>query len=76
MATPFQNLQGKTVLKLHQLTVKTGSSRAGIYAKLDKNSKSYDSTFPRQVRLGARSVGWIAEEVEAWIESRIDASRN
>jgi prophage regulatory protein len=28
-------------------------------------------TFPRRVRLGPNSVGWIAEEIDAWIEARI-----
>lgn len=27
--------------------------------------------FPRRVRLGAGRVGWIEEEIDAWIESRI-----
>lgn len=70
------NSTRKTVLKLKHVTAQTGVSRTGVYAKLDKKSKSYDSTFPAQVKLGARSVGWLAEEVEAWITSRIDASRN
>lgn len=26
--------------------------------------------FPKQVRLGARSVGWYADEIDEWIESR------
>nr|WP_213396473.1 AlpA family phage regulatory protein [Yoonia sp.] len=27
--------------------------------------------FPRRVRLGAGRVGWVEEEIDAWIESRI-----
>jgi hypothetical protein len=26
--------------------------------------------FPRPIALGPRSVGWIEEEVDAWIEAR------
>jgi len=34
-----------------------------------------DEKFPRTVSLGLRSVAWIADEVEAWIQDRIDDSR-
>lgn len=29
--------------------------------------------FPRPIKLGEHSVGWVEEEVIAWIESRIQA---
>lgn len=29
--------------------------------------------FPRPIKLGEHSVGWIEEEVIAWIESRVQA---
>jgi prophage regulatory protein len=29
--------------------------------------------FPRRIRLGPNSVGWFADEVAAWCESRIRA---
>ena len=35
-----------------------------LYAAMDKEG------FPRPIALGPRSVGWIEEEVDAWIEVR------
>ena len=29
-----------------------------------------EGTFPKRVRLGGNSAGWIESEVEAWIEQR------
>lgn len=29
--------------------------------------------FPRRVRLGSNRVGWLEEEVLAWLQQRIDA---
>jgi prophage regulatory protein len=29
--------------------------------------------FPKRVRLGANRVGWVEEEVLAWLQQRIDA---
>lgn len=43
----------------------TGLSRSTIYRYMDKGM------FPRSVPLGARSVGWVKEEVLAWLASRI-----
>ncbi len=29
--------------------------------------------FPKRVQLGANRVGWIEEEVQEWLQQRIDA---
>jgi prophage regulatory protein len=48
---------------------RTGLSRSTLYAEIEKGN------FPRQVKLGARAVGWIQSEVEGWIQARIRAAR-
>lgn len=30
-------------------------------------------TFPKRVRLGQARVAWVKEEVESWVQARIDA---
>jgi len=30
--------------------------------------------FPRQVKLGRRAVGWLANDVDEWIRSKVDSS--
>lgn len=32
-----------------------------------------DGKFPKRVRLGQQRVGWVYDEVAAWIEQRIEA---
>ncbi len=44
---------------------KTGTSRAGVYAKMEL------CLFPRPIRTGSRTVAWIEDEVNAWIDARI-----
>lgn len=44
----------------------TGLSRSSIYAGIQK------STFPAPIRLSSKSVGWVANEVQAWIQEKID----
>ena len=33
--------------------------------------KIADGTFPRPIKLGDRAVGFVEEELDAWIEQRI-----
>ncbi len=48
---------------------RTGLGRSTVYKKIA------DGEFPKQVRLGPRAVGWLDEEVDAWIQARVDDSR-
>jgi len=58
------------ILRMPNVKSRTGLSRSTIYAMIK------DNRFPKYISLGARSVGWLESEIEAWIESRINASRN
>ena len=63
------------LIRRKQLEQAIGLSRSSIYARLDKNSKHFDATFPAPVKLGSMSVAWIEAEIQAWIAGRIAASR-
>lgn len=68
-----------TILRRRQVEQRTGLSRSGIYQKLVLNPKRpsyFDSTFPKPISLGGRSVGWVEREVDAWIEQQIEKSRS
>ncbi|NKN34103.1 AlpA family phage regulatory protein [Marichromatium bheemlicum] len=70
-ATP--NTRPKTIIRRTELEKKLGLSRSTIYGKLKLNPKrpgEYDPTFPRPIPIGAKAVGWILEEVEAWLEAQ------
>lgn len=60
----------KSILRLNRLKERTGISRSSIYNKLNPKSKYYDQTFPKPIRLGVGSVGWIESDVEIWLNSR------
>jgi prophage regulatory protein len=32
--------------------------------------------FPKPIKLGKRSSGWLKSEVDQWLQDRIEASRN
>ncbi|WP_153111154.1 helix-turn-helix transcriptional regulator [Propionivibrio limicola] len=67
-----------TIIRRKQVEARTGLSRSSIYARLRHNPKrpgDYDPTFPKPVSVGAKAVGWIESEVEAWIVAQIQKSR-
>jgi prophage regulatory protein len=59
----------KTIIRLTEVKRRTGKSRAAIYVGMSCNK------FPTSISLGARAVGWIEEEIDDWIEDRIEKSR-
>ncbi|MYN11775.1 AlpA family phage regulatory protein [Pusillimonas sp. TS35] len=40
-----------------------------VYTKMNEDD------FPRPISVGVRTKRWIAAEVEAWIQAKIEASR-
>lgn len=58
-----------SVIRLPGVIAKTGLSRSSIYAAIGKNE------FPASITLGARAVGWLEADIDAWLESRIRCSR-
>jgi prophage regulatory protein len=58
------------IIRLPETSNRTGKKRSTIYDTLNPKSPRYDATFPKPVKLGARSIGFYESEVQAWIESR------
>lgn len=58
-----------TILRRKQVEARTGLSRSTIYLRIS------EGTFPAPVNLGARAVGWVDSEIEAWIATQIEKSR-
>jgi len=57
-----------SIFKLKDVVSSTGLSRSSIYRLMAEGS------FPKQINLGARAVGWLSTDIESWIESRISLS--
>ena len=52
------------ILRRKQVELRTGSPRSTLYRWIAAGA------FPRQVRLGSRSVGWLEHEVSDWLAQR------
>ena len=63
-------------IRLNEVISRTGYGRTSIYRKME------DGSFPKSIKLGGppkdssvfdcRAIAWIEEEVDQWIESRIE----
>ena len=58
------------ILRLPFVKSRTGLSRSTIYLRIAAGS------FPKPVSLGSRAVGWLESEIDGWLTSRVEASRN
>ena len=60
------NQEKLSILRRKQVEKRTGLSRSTIYLRIQ------EGTFPRPVSLGPRAVGWLENEIEAWLTSCLE----
>jgi prophage regulatory protein len=53
------------ILRIRGVKTLTGLSKSTIYKYIS------DGLFPSQIKLGPRTVGWLEEDIELWLTSRI-----
>ena len=64
------NQEKLSILRRKQVEKRTGLSRSTIYLRIQ------EGTFPRPVNLGARAVGWLENEIEAWLAMQVKSRDN
>ncbi|MCY4632289.1 MAG: AlpA family phage regulatory protein [bacterium] len=52
------------IYRLPAVVAACGISRSTIYETIQRGE------FPKQVKLGARAVGWRRRDIESWLDSR------
>ena len=63
------NTQDRRFLRIAEVKQQVGLGRSSIYSKIKCGE------FPAPVTLGARAVAWLSDEITAWIDGRVAASR-
>jgi prophage regulatory protein len=58
------------ILSLPAVKVRTGLSRSAIYLQIS------EGTFPKQISLGAKAIGWLESDVENWVCQKVELSRS
>ena len=63
-------MKTKKFIRLPVVMEKTGLGRTWIHHLIKKNS------FPAPVKIGERTIAFIESEIDAWMDEKINASRN
>ncbi|PFH08110.1 prophage regulatory protein [Collimonas sp. PA-H2] len=58
-----------SIERLPVVMARTGRSRPSIYLDMKKGA------FPQCFKVGVRAVGWLSSDIDAWIESRVQAGQ-
>ncbi|BET96579.1 helix-turn-helix transcriptional regulator [Xenorhabdus taiwanensis] len=66
---PTMTTSKESLIRLPEVQRRTGYSKAWIY-RLIKEEK-----FPKQVKIGPRSVAFVESEIDGWVDQRIAESR-
>nr|WP_236409497.1 AlpA family phage regulatory protein [Pseudomonas gessardii] len=53
-------------MRLPEVKASTGFGRAWIYQLMSEGK------FPKARRIGARAVGWPSDEIEQWVNDRME----
>jgi len=64
---------GRVIVRAKDIRKLTGIPNSTRADKEDPRSPRYDPTWPKKIRLGARSTGYFLDEVLAWLESQRQA---
>jgi prophage regulatory protein len=54
------------ILRVREVRAKTGLPTSTLYAWVAQGR------FPKPVRLGPNFVGWLEDEIEGWLQGKID----
>lgn len=57
------------VIRIAEVLKLTGFSRSHIY-RLEEDE---DTRFPKKIQLGTKAVGWVKEEIEEWLDAKINS---
>lgn len=66
---PAKTESAQTIRRRHDVEAQTGLPKSSLYALIAKGD------FPKPIKIGARAVGWLDRDVNAWIEKQVAASR-
>jgi len=65
METIMMQSTNAKIIRLREVMNRTGLSRSTIYSLMSRGD------FPKNIRIGSNSVGWLESEIEEWIQARM-----
>ena len=62
-------MQNERIIRRPEVEHISGRGRSDIYSGMA------EGTFPKNIRIGKRSVGWIESEIFRWVSERIEKAK-
>lgn len=62
-------LKYTNMLRIGEVCRRTGLSKSQVHRMVDQCG------FPEPIKLSKRAIGWVAAEIENWLQARITATR-
>lgn len=72
--TPAQASPAGPLLSIKEVSERTGIRESMLHERMRSESKYYDPTFPRKIKLGEKTVRYSEAELNAWLQARLSAS--
>lgn len=69
-----QHTNSHKILRCREVMNRVGISKSTIYDWLNPKSTRFDRSFPKPIKLGKASVGWVESALNEWLELRIKNS--
>ena len=66
----YKPISSGKIIRAKQLAEMLGIGRSTLYDWQNQGSPRFDPTFPKRIRLGKGSVGWLLDEINLWIAAR------
>ena len=66
----MNTINSPKIIRIKDVVSMVGVARSTIYDWINSKSPRFDSTFPKPIKLGKNSVGWIQHQLIEWIESK------
>ena len=66
----MNTLNSPKIIRIKDVVSMIGVARSTIYDWINSESPRFDSTFPKPIKFGKNSVGWIQHQLIVWIESK------
>ncbi|MGG4606320.1 helix-turn-helix transcriptional regulator [Paenalcaligenes sp. Me131] len=63
--------EGYRILCIKEVCMLLQRSKSMLYEDMNPNSKYYKPNFPKPIKKSARSIGWKAADVYAYIDSLV-----
>jgi prophage regulatory protein len=61
-----QSYKNSRILRCPQVMERTGLAKSTIYLHMQQG------TFPKQISIGPRAIGWLETEIDSWLKSHVE----